>query len=54
MCHGDLALEKPLKDKNSNSITGWGNAHFCRDWSSVIQAIMERRIDRNPEGWVRV
>ena len=51
MCHGDLALEHPHTADGTQTVSGWGNIHMCRDWPSILQAVLERRIVRTPSGW---
>lgn len=53
MCHGDLSLQKPHADENTQVLSGFGNVHLCRDWSTVHQAVMAKRIARLKNGkWV--
>lgn len=53
MCHGDLSLQKPHPDENTQVLSGFGNVHLCRDWSTVHQAVMAKRIARLKNGkWV--
>lgn len=51
MCHGDLTLERPEGNTYPHRTTGWGNAHRCRDWDSLITAVKEHAIERGPHGW---
>ncbi|RDW72830.1 hypothetical protein BP6252_06737 [Coleophoma cylindrospora] len=47
MCQSDLSLEHT----EGQTASGWGNAHFCRDFPSVIKAIRERAITNPGGGW---
>lgn len=54
MCAADLTLERfdrddssgPLKPRRGNS--GWGNAHYCRDWTRLVELFRQRR-----NGWTK-
>ncbi|KAI6711550.1 hypothetical protein JHW43_005901 [Diplocarpon mali] len=57
-CHADLALEHPSPQrsgtKKTQTVSGWGNTHFCRHWPSVADAIKKRSIERDGVGkWLR-
>ncbi|KZL80406.1 hypothetical protein CI238_03412 [Colletotrichum incanum] len=56
MCKAELALERP-NDPNIwpvQHVSGWGNAHVCRDWDQVMAAIKKYAITRGNNGWRRI
>ena len=56
MCKAELALERP-DDPNIwpvQHVSGWGNAHMCRDWDQVMAAIKKFAITRGKNGWRRI
>jgi hypothetical protein len=44
MCQSDLTLEHPEYGGGKQMVTGWGNVHYCRDFSSVVQAVRKNSI----------
>ncbi|TIC91104.1 Oxidase ustYa [Colletotrichum higginsianum] len=56
MCKAELALERP-NDPHIwpvQHVSGWGNAHVCRDWDQVMAAIKKYAITRGENGWRRI
>lgn len=53
MCHSDLTLEHPEPNTHGKQeLSGWGNVHFCRDFSRVIEVIRKKAITRSLQGWI--
>ncbi|KAH8812253.1 hypothetical protein F5884DRAFT_877752 [Xylogone sp. PMI_703] len=51
MCNSDLTLERPENMTFPHGSSGWGEAHRCRDWNKVFQAIRKHSIGRGRTGW---
>jgi len=54
MCHGDLTLERPdFEGPAYRDASGWGNVHFCRDWTRILDWVSENEIHFTQKGWIR-
>jgi hypothetical protein len=55
MCAADLTLER-VEDSAvyPPSVDGWGNAHQCKVWDDVVDAVTRRALIHGHAGWVRL